>query len=141
MVVDPLQLRDYVEYMEEATGVESTGYSVTLPPFENGDPSIDNQDAIIDAGLLSALNVKYVLARFSIDSDELELIDQDSSSYLYQNQRWRPRAVLYPSGQADSEFTEVQIREYSANRIVLITEAQGLPRIIRIGISRMGSTD
>ncbi len=41
--IDPMQLTTYARYMQGATGVKSSGYSVTIPSFGSGDPGLDNQ--------------------------------------------------------------------------------------------------
>ena len=64
--VDPLQLRSYSDFMQKASGISSNGYSVTLPPFETGDPDTDNRGAVPDARLLGLLNVRFVAAQFPL---------------------------------------------------------------------------
>ncbi len=90
--VDPLQLNAYVGYMEQATGVVSQGYSVTLPSFKNGKPATDNQSASPDPEKLGLLNVKYLVSAFPLQADGLELLARTGPTWIYQNQRALPRA-------------------------------------------------
>jgi hypothetical protein len=90
--VDPLQLFDYKVLMEKATGIPNPTYSVTLPPFANGDPSIDNQSYQPDAGLLGLLNVKYVFSQFDLRSNGLVFMGSWENTRVYENEFFLPRA-------------------------------------------------
>lgn len=80
--VDPLQLRSYADYMEQATGVPSLGYGVTQPPYLSGDPSTDNHRYTPDVGLLQTLGVKYVVSAFPLDI-EANKVEQVGESRIY----------------------------------------------------------
>ncbi len=89
--VNPLQLRDTVTFMEAATGVTSSGYSITLPPFKP-DPKTNQLDiytanagAIPEAKLLGRLNVRYVASEFDIQSAGLTLATKVGNTRIYQN--------------------------------------------------------
>lgn len=123
--IDPMQLSTYVEYMATATGIESEGYSVTLPPFKTGDPATDNLGAVPDVKLLGELNVKYVAAEFEIHSPGLELIDWENGIYFYINENWRPRAVLYPADHPVEAYSVVRIDEYTPNHTIMTVEGPG----------------
>ncbi len=71
--VDPMQLQSYADYMERASGVPNNGYSVTLPPYTNGDPATSNRSFSPDAKLLGLLNVGYVLAEYDLHAPGLVL--------------------------------------------------------------------
>ncbi|HEX2981025.1 MAG TPA: hypothetical protein VHO48_12225, partial [Anaerolineaceae bacterium] len=83
--VDPLQLTSYVDFMANATGVASQGYSVTLPPFENGDPATDNVSAIPNPRLLGLLNVRYILADYDLPQMGLEMKARFGNTRVYMN--------------------------------------------------------
>ncbi|TAK11516.1 MAG: hypothetical protein EPO32_11755 [Anaerolineae bacterium] len=83
--VNPLQLAAYAEFMDRATGIPRTGYSVTIPPFD-GDPTTANASFTPDARLLGELNVRYVVAEFPIDAEGLEFLNQFGRTHLYENQ-------------------------------------------------------
>ncbi len=78
--------------MRDATGVPSTQYSVTMPPFETGDPAVDNMDSIPNPYLLGLLNVRYVASAFPIEIEGLTPIGKYGATYLYSNQYEAPRA-------------------------------------------------
>lgn len=121
--IDPLQLAGYVDFMEEASGVTIDGYSVTLPPFENGNPTRDNQSAKPNPELLGLLNVKYVVAEYDINVDGLEFVAKFDQSYLYKNQYWLPRVWLQsldePIGTNISSVADIY---WSPNRIQISLE-------------------
>lgn len=92
--VDPLQLASYVAFMQAATGVPTTGYSVTLPPFANGDPATANAAYRPDAALLGKLSVGFVAAEFDLQVEGLQLEEQFGATRLYRNLLVAPRAWL-----------------------------------------------
>ncbi|MCC7446929.1 MAG: hypothetical protein IT324_05895 [Anaerolineae bacterium] len=83
--VDPFQLKDYIPEFEAATGTKVSGYTVTLPPFNNSDLRIANRDAIINAEMLAQWNVSHVLVSFPLDVDGLSLVRRVDNLYLYEN--------------------------------------------------------
>lgn len=89
--VDPLQLRSYVAFMEQATGVPTTGYSVTLPPFGEA-PTQANRSYSPDPAILGLLNVRYLISDFPLDGDGLQQAAPFSERYIYRNQYAYPRA-------------------------------------------------
>ena len=94
--VDPLQLQSYAGFMKDASGVPFEGYSVTLPPFENANPSNDNQSYLPDAEKLALLNVRFVVSEFPIQSPRLRLVSQIENTRIYENERVLPRAWVQP---------------------------------------------
>ncbi|MBN2257266.1 MAG: YfhO family protein [Anaerolineaceae bacterium] len=120
--VDPLQLSAYWSYMLSATGVPSSGYSVTLPDFATGEPSTDNLAIAPDALKLGLLNVCFVIAEYDLSSDGLTLFEQIGSTRIYENCLCQPRAWV------DLGFGEtrtVEILEYTPNSIILQAEGPG----------------
>jgi hypothetical protein len=95
--IDPLQLRSTVEVVSQASGVASTGYSVTLPPFSSGDPDRDNSQAIPDPFRLGELNVRYVVTAFPIQVEGLRLQEISEERYIYRNELELPRAWVAAS--------------------------------------------
>jgi hypothetical protein len=73
--VDPLQIEAYANFMESASGVPRTGYSVTIPPFENGDPKVDNAGYSPDAEKLGLLNVGYVITDYDLNVNGLTYLN------------------------------------------------------------------
>lgn len=120
--VDPLQLAAYATFMESATGVPFTHYSVTLPPLHNGLDS--NARFIPDPQLLGLLNVRYLLADFPLPPvDGLQLRKRIGETWVYENLAQRPRAWI-EAGQ-DGSFHAAAIQAYGPNRVALTAEGPG----------------
>jgi hypothetical protein len=89
--VDPLQLRVYADYLTRAAGLEPQGYSVTLPPFPEGnDTRTALQDVVPDAGMLGLLGARYVAASFPIRHPDLLELGGMDGVYVYLNQAAQP---------------------------------------------------
>ncbi|MBE0699357.1 MAG: hypothetical protein IH586_20730 [Anaerolineaceae bacterium] len=101
--VDPMQLAAYSSFMEGAAGVPGGGYSVTLPPFINGNPQEDNKEAVPDAQKLGLLSVKYVVSEFPLDNSQLELLARFGETRVYKNPFVYPRAWVQNPGAALGE--------------------------------------
>jgi hypothetical protein len=118
--IDPLQLTSYVDFMKEADGVNESGYSVTLPPYKNGDPAFDNQNARPNPELLGLLNVKYVVADYDLQVDGLQYVEGFDQSRIYLNQSWLPRAWLQPfDSPVGKNISPVAKISWSPNRIIV----------------------
>lgn len=124
--VDPLAIQLYADYMVNATGVPRRGYSVTIPPFENGDPSQDNADYRPDARALGWLNVGYVVSEFDLAVDGLEYQAQFGETRIYKNQEVRARAWLQPDDVLGEVYTPVDVAVWSPNLIEIEVEGPGL---------------
>jgi hypothetical protein len=91
--VDPLQLHVYADYLTQAAGLEPQGYSVTLPPFPEGDDSRTAlQDAVPDAEMLGLLGARYVAAFFPIHHPDLLESGVIDGVHVYVNRAARPVA-------------------------------------------------
>jgi hypothetical protein len=113
--VDPLQISAYADFMKDASGVSVDGYSVTLPPFEGGDPQDANAAYTPDAALLGLLNVGYVVSEFEIDAPGLTFEQRAENSWIYSNEYAYPRAWVESAqgnifSVADLVWTPNQIR-------------------------------
>ena len=86
--VDPFQLRDVVETIEQVSGVSPDGYSVVQPPLTGieSDAEIDraNCDAPIDLRVLAEWDVRYVLSRCPLDQFA-EPLESLNGVYVYAN--------------------------------------------------------
>jgi hypothetical protein len=124
--VDPLQLMTYSDFMQKASGIATKGYSVTLPPFETGDPGTDNRDAVPDARLLGLLNVRFVAAEYPLQVDGLVSAGQHGSTYLYTNTYALPRAWVQDAGAAPGEsIRSTPLSFKTANHLELSAEGPG----------------
>ena len=139
--VEPLQLQDYVRFMEAASGVPVRGYSVTLPPMDNSldqirsgateaDPHTVNAAYSPDAYLLGLLNVRYIVAEFDLDAPGFEMIERVDNSRLYFNSKALPRAWIEKDGIPIQEPTDsveilqwapdlIRIRAYGPGQLVI----------------------
>ncbi len=125
--VDPLQLASYVAFMEPASGVPSSGYSVTLPPFAgDGDPASANAAYRPDPGLLGLLNVRYVTAEFDLPVEGLELETQFGATRLYRNLLARPRAWLEPVEPGEETIQTAEVLNWSPERMEFQAQGPGL---------------
>lgn len=125
--VDPIQLMSYSLMMEKATGVPSKSYSVTLPPFDNGEPSSANKMYTPYAELLGLLNVKYIVAEFDIRIIDFELIKKVGNSRIYKNKAYRPRAWVESAlnGEVSNSFYPVEQIKWMPNHIHIETSGSG----------------
>jgi hypothetical protein len=115
--VNPLQLADTVAFMTRATGVASSGYSVTVPPF-SGDVATANAAAVADAGLLGELNVRFVASEFDLRGEGFILRAQIGRTRIYENIRDRGRV------------SAGALTFWSPNRIEYLVSAEGDGRAI-----------
>ena len=128
--IDPLQLRSYIAFMDRASGVPRSGYSVTLPPLANGDPASDNAAYRPDPALLGLLRVRFVAAEFDLDGTPgLERVWQTGQTRLYAVQAPREQAWVEAepgvsaNNQAPVEITAwtpeaMQVRASGPGRLV-----------------------
>jgi hypothetical protein len=124
--VDPLQLQEYAEFMKQASGVPSGGYSVTLPPFENGDPANDNRGYSPDARLLGLLNVRYVAAEFDLEASGLRFVERFGNTRLYENELVLPRAwVQAPGTDIGEDAKPARVDSWRPGRVVLSAVGPG----------------
>jgi hypothetical protein len=125
--VDPLQIDSYADYMEAATGVPREGYQVTIPTFNTGDTSRDNQDFLPDPILLGLLNVRYVISEFDLLVPGLELLKQIGETRVYENLEYFPRAWIQPRElEFGSAIKKVEISSWSPNQIEITANGPGL---------------
>jgi hypothetical protein len=125
--VDPMQISRYAEFMDGASGVPREGYSVTVPPFANGDPGYDNINYSPDAKKLGLLNVGYVVADYEISADGLIHEKQIGEVHIYKNEYQMPRSwVKVEDGEFDSGIVPVKILENSPNRMRLSAVGPGI---------------
>ena len=89
--VDPVQLRDYADYLTCAAGLEPQGYSVILPPIqERSDVRTALKDVVPDTEMLGLLGVRYVAAAFPITDSSLQPVGQFDGVYVYHNEKAQP---------------------------------------------------
>jgi hypothetical protein len=125
--VDPLQLNSYVSFMEHATGIPTSGYSVTMPPFTSGNPATDNKTYIPDAQQLGILNVKYVIAGYDIQANGLVLIARFDDSRIYENLYALPRAWLQAAtSPLGSDIRYINTLVWDPDKIQINAQGPGL---------------
>ncbi len=125
--INPLQLSAYVDFMSRATGFNPDGYSVTLPPFRDGDPHRD-WSPLLDAERLGLLAVEYIVSDFPLAAQGLTFEGQIEGVYVYGNPAARPRAwVEEATGpEASRRWRNVDGLEWSPNRIEIEAAGPGM---------------
>lgn len=125
--VDPLQLQTYASFMERASGIPFEGYSVTLPPFPQGNPATANAGYLPDADLLGLLNVRFIAAEYDLKVPDLVLRARFGETRLYENRLALPRAWIQPPGSALGEnITSVEALVWLPNKILIRASGPGL---------------
>jgi hypothetical protein len=125
--IDPLMLQTYALYMDNATGVPRSGYSVTLPPLEDEDIHQTNRNYQPDPKALGLLNVRYVAAEFPLGVEGLILLGRFDSTWIYENEFAFPRAwVQDPSDPVGSNIQEAGELNFSPNQVELSASGPGL---------------
>jgi hypothetical protein len=125
--VDPMQLEKYAIFMDEASGVPRDGYSVTVPPYANGDPKHDNAEYSPLPDQLGLLNVGYVVSDYELNVDGLTLVEQIAESYIYKNAyQMAPAWVEDRDDPLEQGREPVDIIERSPNHLLLSASGPGL---------------
>lgn len=125
--VDPLQVAEYADFMDEASGVPRDGYSVTIPPYANGEPSTDNASYLPDADKLGLLNVGYVASEFVLEAEGLILEKDLDGAYIYRNEKKRFPAWVQPGGSsAADEIQPAEVVKRTANAIEITARGPGM---------------
>lgn len=120
--VHPLQLRTSLDFLAHAAGFETAGYSVTVPPFPDGDPHAD-WGPRLDAELLGLLAVQVVASEYALDAPGLEPIGIRQGVHLLSNPSARPRAWVEST---DGTWRAAQVLERSANHLSVRAAGPGL---------------
>lgn len=114
--IDPMQLSGYVNYFSLSSGIPVEQYTVTLPPFNNGDPKKDNAAFCPEKEYLRNLNVFYILSNFEfVNCIGWEQFQKLNDIYVYQLEG------KFASDQTNNERLIANISEYTPNKIVLLT--------------------
>ena len=124
--INPLQLRSYWEFMADTVGFDGDTYSVTLPPFPDGDPS-SPQVWKLDSVRLGILNIGTILSAYPLENQGLQYQGQENGNYTYANPDLRPRAWVEPAGtEGSGAWREVEAIRLRANQINLTAIGPGL---------------
>jgi hypothetical protein len=122
--VNPLQLSVYWSYMGDAIGFDKEEYSVTLPPYPEGE--VDQiAYSNLNSQALGSLNVATVVSDFPLSSTGLTEVSRIEGIVIYQNINFRPRAYVVGPGDTDDAWRDVESIEWSPNRISIKAEGPG----------------
>jgi hypothetical protein len=130
--VDPFQLADYVDFMRAATGVDLSGYSVTVPAFpevvEGEDMLRAHRDVAPDLRLLGLLNVRYLAAAYPMRADGLTPLGERGGVYLYRNEQALPRAFVVLGEEVGTNecVRQARVVRWTPNRIQVEAQGPGL---------------
>jgi hypothetical protein len=119
--VNPLQLQVYWDFMANALGFVENGYSITLPPFPDGDPSQPSEFSP-RPDQLALLAVDTLVSSYPLDTAGFMLADQVDQQLIYRSSEIRHRAWLE---RVDGGRAEVSIDLWSPNRIRISAEGPG----------------
>jgi len=115
--INPLQLHSYWQYMSRATGFDDSQYSVTLPPFPEGNPQAD-WGFEPNAVLMGELSISQIVSAYPIAHTELGFEKTEDGLHFYNNPRAKPRAWVIGG-------EPVHIREQTPNRLVMVASGPG----------------
>ena len=132
--INPLQLRGLRDYMAAATDFDPDEYSVTLPPFPEGDPRRP-WGVRPDPVLLGRLNVGYLVSAYPVEEEGWGFAGVSGGEYLYRNAFARPRAWVELEGAAGSWWPVTRLA-WTPNRILI--EAEGPGRLVISELSYPG---
>ncbi len=121
--VSPLQLTAYRDAMAAATGFSIEPYSVTLPPFPDGETRSD-WGPTIDAGALGMLNVDRLVSDFPLEATGLSLLAHEDGQWVYGNTLARPRAWVETAGD-ETGWRPVEELTWTPNRIRILAVGPG----------------
>jgi hypothetical protein len=119
--VHPLPLRSYVEWMAGAAGFDAREYTVTLPPFPNGDPAIDWHPDL-DPEAMGLLAVGYAVSRYPMALEGWSPAQRVGDWWVYKNPRARPYAWVEDAVGAWSPAAQL---DRSPNRIAVVADGPG----------------
>jgi hypothetical protein len=122
--VNPLQLTAYRDAMASATGFSVDSYSVTLPPFAEGEVRLDWHPKV-DADLLGLFNVGRIVSAYPLDARGLDLLKEGDGRWIYRNAQARPRAWIEPENVGAGEWQSVDELTWTPNRIRIRAEGPG----------------
>lgn len=112
---NPVQLKDYVNFVSRAAGYQYDKYIPILPPYE-----VFPQKPQPDAELLGLLNTKYVLSPYPLEDKGLLLKEKMDEILIYENEKVLGQAFL----EKETEKTPLKINYYSPNRITVKLEPE-----------------
>ena len=118
--VDPFQVRAVTQAINAAGGVSDTGYGVVAPAL-NGvtgdDLTTANQGAQLDTDQLAAWRVSHVIAPYTIEQADFELIDTIDGVNIYANLSYQAL------GHVDERVPDwVNISEPNAAQVAILNE-------------------
>jgi hypothetical protein len=120
--VNPLQLQAYWDFMAEAIGFEANGYSVTLPPYPDGDPS-QPRNFTLRSDRLRLLAVDTIVSSYPLDLSEYQLADESDQLFIYTFPSGLSRAWIETTGGLNKAVT---IDRWSPNQIDLSAVGPGM---------------
>ncbi len=125
--IDPMQLIGFIGYMEGASNIPLTEYSVTIPPLTSEPISESNQGIIPNAEKMGWMNVGLIVTGEEFEkSEDWELVREFDNQFIYRNQLTLPRAWVQKSSEKiDQVISEGNITYYSPNKITVEAEGNG----------------
>lgn len=100
--VSPLQLDRTWTFLSKSLGFNPEPYSVTLPPYPEGDPQLP-PPLSYDLEELGLLNMRHVVSSVPLDEEDLDPKWRWRGDWIYENPLARPRAWMEPAAAANEE--------------------------------------
>jgi hypothetical protein len=122
--VNPLQLAVYWNLMSSGLGFSSEEYSVTLPPFPDGDTSRAWKGSI-DPEILSELSIRYLVSAVELDLPGFIFQGRTGKSWLYENPQSHSWAWIQSNELDPLATAPVRSITRTPNRILLTAEGPG----------------
>ncbi|HYO89638.1 MAG TPA: hypothetical protein VER79_13390 [Candidatus Limnocylindrales bacterium] len=95
--VDPFQIEGVSAAIMRAGGIETSGYSIVMPPLREDEAPTDfNRGAPLDPALLAEWDVSHVVASYPIEHPSLALLTEIDGTYIYRNMLHRPMPTAAP---------------------------------------------
>ena len=104
----PIQDANFIDFLQEAGGYEYSKFAVIFPPYQVWQTENPPKPNVT---LLGLANVKYIASTYPIADSDLVFTNKFERIYLYQNQKYRPRAYF-----SDLQ-NKIAITKYSPNSI------------------------
>ncbi len=107
---NPIQDKQIVSFLQKAGNYTFSGFAVIFPPYQVWQK---NDPPIPDPVVLGKANVKYVASTYTLNEQNLFLINIYSKIYLYRNLKFLPRVY----GTNPSE--QILLKRKSNNKFIL----------------------
>jgi len=111
--IAPIQLIEFVKFLEKASGVQANEYSVIQPPLKNDDVETSNSSAIMDLKLLGEMGVGTVISSFPVQLPGLNEVFRNKDLFIYRNEQFNTSPHLEDKSPANEDIKLLQFTPIS----------------------------